>query len=293
VLLLDNVISATGQPPTVEFLVTDGTNAGTMTFTIPGPPPPLNFNPGPFKSFGNLVLFSATDYSGLTSLWVSDGTGTGTKPLSVSGANTTPSNGGLHPIDLTVLGNKVLFNGSDNAGFEGLWVTDGTAAGTHELVQSQRIGVSGPVSLDPQDITIAGGKAFFSGGFSSLWVTDGTAAGTQELFVSGTLNSQGLPDPSNLTVFDNKSCLLASAATPVCLSVTGPPWDPLALPGQGPNRTGLRPWAIRSCLRLQIPSANRVSGSQMEHRQGQAKFSCLMPTSMVFSLVLLSTLEMS
>ena len=49
---------------------------------------------------------------------------------------------GLDPSDLTVFNNEVLFNGFDttaNTSFfdgdypNGLWVTDGTAAGTHEL----------------------------------------------------------------------------------------------------------------------------------------------------------------
>jgi hypothetical protein len=77
-------------------------------------------------------LFSGTDYNGLTSVWVSDGTASGTKPVSLS-ANAT-SNGGLKPTDLTVFGNEVLFNGTDSAGDQGLWVTNGVAAGTHELV---------------------------------------------------------------------------------------------------------------------------------------------------------------
>jgi ELWxxDGT repeat protein len=85
-LIFDQAISVVGQPPTVKFLLTDGTAAGTTTFTIPGPPLPLGFNPGPFFSFGNLILFSATDYGGSTSLWVSDGTAAGTKPLSIAGA---------------------------------------------------------------------------------------------------------------------------------------------------------------------------------------------------------------
>ena len=38
--------------------------------------------------------------------------------------------GGLNPSDLTVLNNEVLFNSN---GHIGLWVTNGTTAGTYEL----------------------------------------------------------------------------------------------------------------------------------------------------------------
>jgi hypothetical protein len=56
-LIFDQAISTTGQPPTLEFFVTDGTSAGTTTFTIPGPPLPLSFNPGPFFSWKSGSVF--------------------------------------------------------------------------------------------------------------------------------------------------------------------------------------------------------------------------------------------
>jgi hypothetical protein len=40
--------------------------------------------------------------------------------------------------DITVFNHEVLFNGTDAAGKAGLWLTNGTAAGTHELA-----GISG------------------------------------------------------------------------------------------------------------------------------------------------------
>ena len=185
-LIYDQSTSEVGLPPTVEFLVTDGTDSGTTTFTVAGPPYPLPFNPGPFFSFGNLVLFSATDYSGNDSLWVSNGTSAGTKPLAVKGAGTgTFPSGGLSPRDFTAFGDKVLFSGIDINRYAGLWITDGTAAGTYELTKNTSAG----------NITVVDGKAFFvdgSGFFGDLWVTDGTAAGTTELkAVGGTLTAFG------------------------------------------------------------------------------------------------------
>jgi hypothetical protein len=52
---------------------------------------------------------------------------------------------GLNPSDLTVFKNVVLFDGYDSSGKTGLWVTNGTAAGTHELtVAGAYTGLVGP-----------------------------------------------------------------------------------------------------------------------------------------------------
>ena len=203
ILMLNNIISTTGHPPTVEFLVTDGTSAGTTTFTIAGPPLPLSFNPGPFTGFGNLVLFSATDYSGLTSLWVSNGTAAGTKPLAVAGAGKS----GLAPDELTAVGGEALFSGTDSNGQLGLWATNGTATGTHELAACCASWIL-TVSLDPLDITVFGREALFDGG-AGLWITDGTSAGTKELVPSG-LGAGKLFLPSDITVFGDKALFLGS-----------------------------------------------------------------------------------
>jgi ELWxxDGT repeat protein len=54
----------------------------------------------------------------------------GTHEIAVNGA----APGGLNPSGLTVFNHhEVLFNGFDAAGKQGLWVTDGTTAGTHEI----------------------------------------------------------------------------------------------------------------------------------------------------------------
>ncbi len=97
-----------------------------------------------------------------------------------------------------------LFEGIDAAGNQGLWVTDGTTAGTHEIQ------VSGAYStgVHPQDLTAFKNEVLFAGYdaagiIQGLWVTDGTAAGTHEITgISGA--SSGEVDPSNMTVFNNE-----------------------------------------------------------------------------------------
>ncbi len=94
-----------------------------------------------------------------------------------------------------------LFNGIDAAGNKGLWVTDGTAAGTTEL----SITGAFTTGINPSDITEFGAGALFSGengnGQFNLWITDGTSAGTTAISVSGVggVSLDGL-QPFDITV---------------------------------------------------------------------------------------------
>jgi ELWxxDGT repeat protein len=103
-----------------------------------------------------------------------------------------------------------LFRGLDTAGANGLWVTDGTAAGTFELT-----GISGAFTggFGPSFATFFNGEVLFAGpdtaNLTGLWVTDGTAAGTFELTgISGadTSLSGGLR-PFDLTLFNGEVLL--------------------------------------------------------------------------------------
>jgi ELWxxDGT repeat protein len=91
----------------------------------------------------------------------------------------------------------VLFAGFDASGNNALWVTDGTAAGTHELsgITGAHAGGNG---VDPSDIVALNRGAAFIGenasGVSDVWLTDGSAPGTREL----NINASSF---SNLTAF--------------------------------------------------------------------------------------------
>jgi ELWxxDGT repeat protein len=67
--------------------------------------------------------------------------------------------------DFTAFNGKVLFNGLDTAGNNALWVTDGTAAGTHEIIG----GIIGNAFLD---LTVFNGEVLFRGADSAIWVTE-------------------------------------------------------------------------------------------------------------------------
>ncbi len=82
-----------------------------------------------------------------------------------------------------------MFAGTDSAGDEGLWVTNGTVAGTYELTGIEGANAAGLFGRGPAgfvpDFTPLNGAVLFRGldanGDLGLWVTNGTAAGTYEL----------------------------------------------------------------------------------------------------------------
>jgi hypothetical protein len=87
---------------------------------------------------------------------------------------------------------RAFFNGLDAAGTRGLWVTNGTAAATKEIV----------AGLDPTDPVVFNGELLFCTG-DGLWVTNGTTTGTHEIIVNGASAAAGV-HPSDLTVFNNQ-----------------------------------------------------------------------------------------
>jgi hypothetical protein len=185
--------------------MTNGTAAGTKEITGIDGTASTGVNPSDMTVFNGAVLFNGTDTGGHFGLWTTNGTGGGTKELIPPvGAGASPT--GLDPTDLTVFNNEVLFNGADADGLSGLWATNGTAGGTHELIAEAPGASSG---LDPTDMTVIGNEVLFSGvdasGLSGLWVTNGTAGGTRELLAeapgAGAKDPLGL-NPTDLTVFN-------------------------------------------------------------------------------------------
>ncbi len=184
--------------------VTDGTAQGTMPL-LPAGAADSGLAPNWFASLGGTLYFSGRDSGGSADLWKSDGTVAGTTALSV--ANTDTRNlgrfgPGLDPTNLAAVGGRLFFSGYDAAGLNTLWTSDGTAAGTAEVLPAG----AAAAGLAPTTSNIAsfGGKAWFAGTDSSggidLWSSDGTAAGTAALAVAGA-GSQGIT-PVSLTVFN-------------------------------------------------------------------------------------------
>ena len=138
--------------------------------------------PGDLTVFGNTALFAARDGANGYGLWITDGTAAGTSQIAVAGAEADGTGlSGLTPSQLTVIGAQAVFSGNDASRYNGLWRTDGTAAGTYELA----VPGASATAFFPSGFTAIGTKALFGGtdanGARAVWVTDGTGAGTTEL----------------------------------------------------------------------------------------------------------------
>lgn len=111
-----------------ELWTTDGTNDGTSivkdinTFSATA-----GSNPNNFVEYNGKVYFSASDgaTSG-TELWVTDGTGQGTRMFK----DLVPGSGSSFPEKMVVFKSKLYFLMSGTTGDKQIWETDGTENGT-------------------------------------------------------------------------------------------------------------------------------------------------------------------
>jgi ELWxxDGT repeat protein len=121
---------------------------------------------------GGRVFFSARDADHGLELWVSDGTTDGTRLVK----DLLPGKQGGWPRHLADLNGTLLFAArADEQGSDTLWRSDGTPAGTVEVLPASKL-------HDPWQLTVVGDRAFFVGDDEvhgeELWITDGTAQGT-------------------------------------------------------------------------------------------------------------------
>ena len=161
--------------------VSDGTDAGTYELQVPNASP-SGLEPTSIAAFGNGVAFTSAYLGGL---WLSDGTAAGTTKLNVLATSETPG-GSYYVSSIVTFDGKLYFSSETTDASSGLWVSDGTAAGTYALP----VPTAASFGLTPTSIASIGTKLvlngvnddIYPGGF---WVSDGTAAGTVELQVPG------------------------------------------------------------------------------------------------------------
>jgi ELWxxDGT repeat protein len=150
----------------------------------PGPADSLDANVPENRFLQDLdgtLLFTADDGVHGLELWRSDGTAAGTQlvkdinPGPASAFVLTVLEAGQH----VVFNHRLYFAADDGVDGRELWVSDGTAEGTHMV----RDLASGPASSWPEQFVIAGGRLYFSADDAmhgrELWSTDGTEGGTR------------------------------------------------------------------------------------------------------------------
>jgi ELWxxDGT repeat protein len=95
-------------------------------------------------------------------------------------------------------------NGADEVG---LWTSDGTAAGTHEITGIAHFNSN---NADPQDFIVFNGITYFEAlndaNKEGLWRTDGTAAGTFEIVPAGA-QAAGILQDQNGSIVPNFTIL--------------------------------------------------------------------------------------
>jgi len=112
---------------------------------------------------------------------LSAGAMAGTEQL-VRNINTTIIPASSSPQPLGAVGGKMLFGATDSIG-AGLWITDGTAAGTLLLQRFTGFGIEGN-SPEPNFLASGTGAYFVTidgTGTSAVWFTDGSSSGTRQV----------------------------------------------------------------------------------------------------------------
>ena len=179
-----------------DLVLTDGTSAGTVKVALP--PLGSSLRNRGVASLGSKLVFEGNIASPQRALYVSDGTTAGTTELVISGLSPMADQPG-DPTGFTSFGAKAAFTAKDASGTFGIWVTDGTAAGTIELPGLASASYGAPMTALPD-----GRLAFIAtnaAGVAGVWVTDGTAAGTTQLQVPGA-SAAGLQPNAVMTLND-------------------------------------------------------------------------------------------
>jgi ELWxxDGT repeat protein len=168
---------------TTQVWFSNGTSAGTRMLESFPTDSMYDVTVGGMKAVNGKLYFSGPSGPAQTptTVWVSDGTNT-----SVLAANIT------NPGDFAVYNGKVVFAAADGANSSALWITDGTAGGTHTIIDL-------PANSElPSNLTVAGSNLYFFSAVApaysaTLWKTNGTPGGTVQVT---TLANNYVPDPS-------------------------------------------------------------------------------------------------
>ncbi len=165
--------------------------------------------PNFFVTAGSRTFFQGVDAFG-AELWVTDGTGIGTRRV----ADVNPGTASSQPNPIGAIGNEVVFAATRPDVGRELFISDGTAAGTRLLKDLEPGAASGVnINFNSEPGISSNGFVFFGGGIATdieLWRTDGTAAGTVRL---ADLNLTGSSNPREWATFSGRVVFTANGAS--------------------------------------------------------------------------------
>ena len=193
---------------TVYFYANDGYN-GYSLFKTDGTPAGTDFikhiqlgigtsNGKNYTMLNGKVYFNDSDSAHGNEVWVTDGTTNGTQLLK----DINPGKPDGFNTGFITSGSKIFFTAINAPGaMPALYATDGTAAETNLVMQTERIDQGGTFS---NLATLSSGICFFEN--NDLYKSDGTAAGTIKLksfstLIPGIRNSGSLTLTNNLAYF--------------------------------------------------------------------------------------------
>lgn len=125
----------------------------------------------------NKLIFSATNATNGTELWISDGTSNGTTLLK----DIYPGSESSYAGNLTLAGNYVFFTAKNAVNGIEVWRTDGTSAGTIMVDDLNPNGDGVPSFVFGNKFLVSSDKFYYigtDGDEKGIWVTDGTPGNT-------------------------------------------------------------------------------------------------------------------
>ena len=173
-----HVLFAARGPSGDELWSTNGTAAGTRLVADIEPGPEGSV-PRELTVAGPRVFLQAYDHVHGTELWMSDGTRRGTRLVRdiQSAATSRDGEAGSWPTALTAVGRSVVFLVRQTASYVRLWRSDGTRAGTYELLyRNSCLGWGSELAATARSHVLFAYRTQRHG--CELWSTDGTRQGT-------------------------------------------------------------------------------------------------------------------
>jgi ELWxxDGT repeat protein len=180
-----------------ELWCSDGTEAGTVLCCDINKMEGMGSFPAGFAVLNDKLFFRATDGVNGPELWCTDGdTVYMVKDIS-------PTTGACAYSEFFEYKNKLYFNARMTENYvQGLWVTDGTGAGTYELLASDSTLVGEPNGfiIWHDQLLFKAQQQFTSN--TQIWITDGTLQNTRQLFPDSV--SGWSPNLSDMVLFNDE-----------------------------------------------------------------------------------------